>query len=234
MIEAHLSPAALAAGVGAPSLALVRRIAVVEGCRQLDGELKALAALPGGAALARIASGSPLPAADATLAEGWLPDGAARVSRTATAIDAETVAGDPVGFSRDNIRDACLIASAESGLPMVVHDARAILEHLAVDIVQERDSRPAIGLSTGRRPLSRISAAGCAVEASASLCSDTTYLLLFVPGNSRTDAAATRAVCIRAIRLMRRSCPQVYAQIVPVHPPREDREPGAVNRAAAG
>lgn len=207
MIQARVTDAAKAAGVHAPALTLVRRIAFLPGERSaLADELAAMDENGGDDALNRIAAGAPIPALPGTPAFHWLPGGGMVSERR----DAGSAT-----LAIDNLQDACLIAAAEAGLPLLLHEAAEILDDLVVDLGEDPYGQTAVSLTCGSRTLSTIGASGCAIDPDATLRPETTLLLLFAPGNERTDAASTRSVCIRAIRLMRRTCPQVYAQIVP-------------------
>lgn len=226
MIEAHLSEEAAAVGLRAPALALVRRVAVKPGSRgSPDAALAGSLTAP--EALTRLAAGSPVVAAAGAAPEGWQPWGPPEpchqtgAGRIEVGLDGrpESHAGSHAGSHPDNLRQACLAAAVEAGLPMLVHDAESLLENLHVGALGGPTGLRQVDLHCGTKWLSCIGSAGVEIAPTVSVRPETTHLLLFVPGRADVTAADTRAVCIRAVRLMRSTCPEVYAQIIPLRLP---------------
>ncbi len=102
MIEARLSAAALAAGLQAPALMLIRRIALRRDAQTaFESEIAALSEERGPAPLTRLMAGSPFAAKAGAVSRSWLPGGEG---------------GDATRLWRNNLEDACLIAALEAGL----------------------------------------------------------------------------------------------------------------------
>jgi hypothetical protein len=206
MIGATLDFEARALGLHAPALALVRRVTVLPDDRGF-GAVDCRPAALDGHTRARLSAGAPFPADRVDPSGAWGPDG-----RT---LDN---AGTPPDDRWNNITRACLRAAVEAGLPLFVQDADRLLAPLHLGAA---DGGDAIDLTCGDRLLCRLATDGARLARDDRVGATTTRVLLFVPGNATTTPAETRAVCIRAVRLMRETSPEVYAQIVPLYGPAE-------------
>jgi DNA/RNA-binding domain of Phe-tRNA-synthetase-like protein len=132
------------------------------------------------------------------------------------------------GFRRhNNVVDACNIASIEFGAGLGLHDATDLTEDIHVyRATGEERIRPLfketecsiragdlVYGSTGRI----IAWLGEKdVDSDDLKISETTqYLLVMALGNEHTTMHYNRSACARAVSLMRKTCPEVYAQFIP-------------------
>ncbi len=132
------------------------------------------------------------------------------------------------GFrSHDNVIDAYNLASLRHAAGLGLHDAGAITTDVHVYRAMGMEQIRPLGRASPETVPSGDLLYGTAESVLAWLGrqdvdaddfkvhADSEHLLLVALGNAETSLAFNRTVCLTALQLLRKSCPEVYAQFVP-------------------